>query len=61
MITANRHALKQIQASVKKNHDQVGGKDLLIPEGNVVLLKDHPEGRNKIQDVNKSTLFVITG
>ena len=51
MVTANRRALKQIKASVKKNHDRVGGKDLLIPEGNVVLLKDHPEGRKKIQDV----------
>ena len=61
IVTANRCALKQIKASVKKNHDRVGGKDLLIPEGNVVLLKDHPEGRNKIQDVNKSTLFVIAG
>ena len=48
MVTANRRALKQIKASVKKNHDKIGGKDLLIPEGNVVLLKDHPEGRNKI-------------
>ena len=61
MVTGKRRALKQIKASVKKNHDRVGGKDLLILEGNVVLLKDHPEGRKKIQDVNKSTLFVITG
>ena len=36
-------------------------KTLLIPVGNLVLLRDHPEGRNKIQDVNKSTLFIVTG
>ena len=27
MVTANKHALKQIKASVKKNHDRYGGKD----------------------------------
>ena len=52
MVTANKHALKQIKASVKKNHDRYGRKDLLIPVGDLVLLRDHPEGRNKIQDVN---------
>ena len=48
MATANKHALKQIKASVKKNHDRYGGKELFIPVGNPVLLRDHPEGRNKI-------------
>ena len=61
MVTANKHALKQIKASVKKNHDRYGGKDLLIPVGNLVLLRDRPEGRNKIQHVKKSTLFIVTG
>ena len=61
MVMANRRALRHIKASVKKNHDRYGGKDLLIPVGNLVLLRDHPEGRHKIQDVNKSTLFVVTG
>ena len=61
MVTANRCALRQIKASVKKNHDRYGGKDLLIPVGNLVLLRDHPKLRHKIQDVNKSTLFVVTG
>ena len=50
MVTANKCALKQIKVSVKKNHDRYGGKDLLIPVGNLVLLRDHPEGRNKIQE-----------
>ena len=61
IISANRRALKQIKAQVKKNHDIAGGKDLLIPVGNLVLLRDHPEGRKKIQDANKSELFVVTG
>ena len=61
MVMANRQALRHIKASVKKNHDRYGGKDLLIPVGHLVLLRDHPEGRHKIQDVNKSTLFVVTG
>ena len=32
---------------------------MYIPEGNVVLLRDHPEGRNKIQDGYKSELFKV--
>ena len=38
-----------------------GGKDLLILTGNLVLLCNHPEGRNKIQDNNKDQIYVITG
>ena len=38
-----------------------GGKDLIIPIGNLVLLCDHPEGCNKIQDNNKDQIYVITG
>ena len=34
---------------------------MVIPIGNLVLLRDHPEGRNKIQDHNKDQLFVVTG
>ena len=30
-----------------------------VPVGNLVLLWDHPEGRNKIQDRNKSELYVV--
>ena len=33
-------------------------KALQIPLGNLVLLCDHPEGHNKIQDNYKSELFV---
>ena len=38
---------------------KVGGKPLQIPVGNLVLLRDHPEGQNKIQDSHKSELFVV--
>ena len=44
-----------------KNRKAAGGKDLIIPVGNLVLLRDHPEGRNKIQDNNKDQIYIITG
>ena len=34
-------------------------QDLNIPLGNLVLLHDHLEGCNKIQDNYKSELFVV--
>ena len=34
---------------------------LEIPEGNLVLLCDHPEGCNNIQDKYKSEKFVVVG
>ena len=37
-----------------------GGKDLLIPVGNLVLPHDHPEGHNKIQNNNKDQIYVVT-
>ena len=37
------------------------GKDLVIPVGNLVLLCDHPEGRNKIQNNNKEQIYIVTG
>ena len=47
-MAANKRALKHIKTSAKKSADHVGGKPLTIPVGNLVLLRDHPEGRNKI-------------
>ena len=38
-----------------------GGKDLVIPVGNLFLLRDHPEGRNKIQNNNKDQIYIVTG
>ena len=36
----------------------VGGNTLNIPKDNLVLLKDHPEVWNKIQNNYKSKLFI---
>ncbi|MCG8626567.1 MAG: transposase family protein, partial [Proteobacteria bacterium] len=56
---ANKRAMKKIKAATAKNRKVVGGKDLDIPPGNLVLIRDHPEGRNKIQDQNKPDLYVV--
>ena len=59
ILAANRRALKRIKQSVEKSVYWAGGKDLEIPIGNLVLLHDHPEDQNKIQDHYKSKLFVM--
>ena len=59
ILAANRHALKKIKQSAEKSVSWAGGKDLEIPIGNLVLLHDHLEGCNKIQDHYKSELFVV--
>ena len=51
--------LKRIKTSAEKSVSQAEGKALNIPIGNLVLLHDHPEGHNKIQDNYKNELFVI--
>ena len=61
IVQANKRALKSIKARAKVNERQSGDKDLDIPIGNLVLLKDYPEGRNKIQDNYKSDLFEVMG
>ena len=58
-MSANRWALKHINQSAKKSQIRTGGKSLQIPVGNLVLLRDHPQGHNRIQDNYKSELFVI--
>ena len=50
IVQANKWALKIIQARAKVNERSSGDKDFDIPIGNLVLLHDHPEGWNKIQD-----------
>ena len=57
--TANQHALKNIQKSAEKSALRTGGKELSIPEGNLVLLWDHPKGCNKIQDHLRDQEFVV--
>ena len=61
LLHANKHAQKNIKATNVKNRKAAGGKDLIIPVGNLVLLRDHPKGRNKIQDNNKDQIYIITG
>ena len=59
ILATNRHALKRIKQSAEKSVSPARGKDLKIPMGNLVLLRNHPEGRNKIQDHYKSELYVV--
>ena len=61
LLHANKRAQKNIKATNAKNRKAAGGKDLIIPVGNLVLLRDHPEGRNKIQDNNKDQIYIVTG
>ena len=58
ILDADSHALKRIKQSAEQSVSQAGGKALKIPIGNLVLLHDHLEGQNKIQDHYKSKLFV---
>ena len=59
MMHANKQALKYIQKSNKQNQSHTSGKELVIPIGNHVLLCDHPEGHNKIQNRFKPDVFVV--
>ena len=59
IMSVNQHALKHIKQMAKQSVARAGGKPLQIPVGNLVLLRDHPEGWNKIQDNYKSELFVM--
>ena len=59
MMHANKQALKYIQKTNKHNQSQTSGKELVIPIGNHVLLCDHPEGRNKIQNRFKPDIYII--
>ena len=61
IVQANKRALKSIQARAKVNERSSGDKDFDIPIGNFVLLHDHSEGQNKIQDDYKPDLFEVTG
>ena len=46
---------------MQKRAGRLNQKLLEIQEGNLVLLRDHPEGCNKIQDKYKSEKFVVVG
>ena len=59
MMHANKQALKYIIKSNKCNQSQSAGKELVIPIGNHVLLHDHLEGHNKIQNRFKSDVYIV--
>ena len=59
ILAVNRWTLDNTKQTAKKTALCVGGSTLNIPKDNLVLLRDHPEGRHKIQDNYKSELFVI--
>ena len=61
LVSTNKHAQKNIKATNAKNRKVVGGKDLVIPVGNLVLLRDHPEEHNKSQNNNKDQIYIVTG
>ena len=61
MLYTNKQALRLIHKSTKHNKDHTDSKDLTIPMGNYVLLHNHPEGRNKIQDKYKPDVYVVVG
>ena len=44
ILAANRWALKRMKLSAEKSVSRAGGKALSILIGNLVLLRDHPEG-----------------
>ena len=58
IFAANQQALINIKQTASKTVLHVGGSLLKIPKDNLVLLRDHPEGRHKIQDNYKSELFM---
>ena len=59
MLAVNRWALKNILQTANKTTLCAGGSPFKIPKGNLVLVRDHPEGRHKIQDNYKSELFMV--
>ena len=60
-LHTNKQALKGIHKSTKCNWDWNSGKDIPIPVGNHMLLHNHLEGCNKIQDRYKTDVYVVVG
>ena len=61
MLHADKQALKLIKKSTQCNKDHTSIKELTIPIGNHVLLCDHLEGCNEIQDRYRSDIYVMVG
>ena len=47
--------------STQNSAERSNQKSLEIPERNLILLHDHQEGHNRIQDTHKSEEFVVVG
>ena len=50
MQIANQCALKSIKENAEQSALRTGGKELSIPEDNLVFIQHLPKGHNKIQD-----------
>ena len=61
MMHANKHALKLVSKSTQCKKCLTGGKELVIPVGNHILLRDHSEGHYKIQNWYKSDIYAVVG
>ena len=59
LMSANRQTLKHIRQSTKRSQARASGKTLHILAGNLVLLRDHPKGQNKIHNNYKPELFTV--
>ena len=61
LVAANKQALKLIHKTTQCSKACAGRKQLLILVGNHVVLWDHPNGHNKIQDRYKPDIYVVVG
>ena len=61
LMAANKQALKSIHKTMQHSKAHAGSKSVLILVVNHVLLQDHPEGHNKIQDRYKPNIYVVVG
>ena len=59
LVTANKQALKSIHKTEQHSKAHAGGKSLTILVGNYVLLWNHPDSWNKIQDRYKPDIYVV--
>ena len=59
LVAANKQALKSIHRTMQRSKAHTSRKSLTIPVGNYVLLHDHPDGQNKIQDWYKPDIYVM--
>ena len=59
LVATNKQALKSIHKTMQHSKAHAGRKSLTIPVGNYVLLRDYPDGWNKIQDRYKPDIYVV--